>query len=67
MRRRMSRWRVVPARRSLASVIALPVSSRSPRSGVIVSRRADSAARVSPFDDGGGDPPGLLTRPGAAL
>ena len=43
----MSRWRVLPARPSLASVIALPVSSESRRTGGIASRQGSSAATVS--------------------
>jgi hypothetical protein len=39
---------VVPARRSLASIIALPVSSRSPRGEGIAPREDDSAAESVP-------------------
>ena len=65
----MSRWRVLPAGRSLASVIAFPVWSRSPRSGAIVSRQGNSAAESIPSVIGNGDSPDMrpvLTRLGAA-
>jgi hypothetical protein len=65
---------VVPARRSLASVIALPVSSRSPRGEGIAPREDDSPSRC-PRRLGDADPPGVraawspgaLTRLGEAL
>jgi hypothetical protein len=49
---------VVPARRSLASVIALPVSSRSPRGEGIAPREDDSPSRC-PRRLGDADPPGV--------
>jgi hypothetical protein len=52
---------VVPARRSLASVIAPPVS---PRSGGIASRQGNLAAESVPLMIGGGSLSALLTRLG---
>ncbi len=73
----MSRWRVVSARRSpasarrsLISVITIPASSRSPRSGGIASRQDNSSAESVPSMIGNGDSPGMrpvLTRLGTAL
>src|SRR5271166_2868605 len=66
----MSRWRVVSARRSPASIIAPPVSSRSPHSGAIASRQGNSAAESIPSVIWNGDSLGMrpvLTRLGAAL
>jgi hypothetical protein len=59
---------VLPTGRSLAPVITLPASSRSPPTG-IVSREGNSAAESVP-SIGDGDPPGLhpvLTRRGGAV
>jgi hypothetical protein len=64
----MSRWRVLPTGRSLAPVITLPASSRSPPTG-IASREGNSAAESVP-SIGDGDPPGVhpvLTRRGGAV
>jgi hypothetical protein len=57
----------VSARRSLVSVITIPVSSRSPRNGGIASRQDNAAAEsVPPMLENGGVRP-VLTRLGAAL
>src|SRR5580693_1611802 len=63
----MSRWRVLPTGRSLAPVITLPASPRSPPTG-IASREGNSAAE-SVLSIGDRDPPGVhpaLTRRGGA-